>query len=495
VKTARIRTQFVVGLALISALLIASLAVSALMARATEDSYHRLSSHALPATYAAMGVAQTAAQIAAEMSVLAGATTHYERQATRVALQQKVTAFRRHLSALRASGVSSGVVDRIETLADRTGDEIDTINALVHERHGLLEQLSAADSTQGTDLVAETLAEVERQLQDNMDQTRGLAVRLSSLVHREIMNSREETRRQVDQLGHQTVIMEAMVWVLGMGTIFLVMPFFWFFVGGRIVRRVAALSQAARALAAGDLDPPLPPPSRDEIGDLRDALITARKAMLNLAESNENLRVRERELEVLAISDPLTGVANRRHFAAIARTELERAQRNHHPVSLLMLDLDHFKALNDEYGHAMGDAALLETTRIMADIVRGHDLVARFGGEEFVVLLPDTALDGATQVAERLRRAIADHVLLVEDAGTPTRTDGRTDGRSTVHWTVSIGVAKWRQDSEGLEALIARADDALYQAKAAGRNRVRTAADDPVAGPLTDPIESPHASY
>jgi len=469
-KPLRIRTQFFAGLALISVLMIASLAVSALMVRATETSFKRLSQEALPSTHAAMAVAQVGAQIAAEIPVLASAEDRYRRQATQVALQQKVTAFRRHLRALRSASRDSDFLARITELADRTEAEIAAINALVHRRHRLQAQIEATGETQAAEWVADTLGKVDAELNQRMARTRGLSLRLSSFVHREITASRQETELQVDRLGHQTTLMAAMVWVLGTVTVLLVMPFFWLYVGNRIVRRLDGLSHAARHLSDENAADRLPPASRDEMGDLRDALVIARQAMRDLADSNEKLRSRERELEDLAIRDPLTGIANRRQFTKVAGAEVERSRRHGTPLTLMVLDLDHFKSLNDRHGHAAGDAALVATTSLIEAMLRGHDMIARFGGEEFVVLLPGTELDGATQVAERLRAAVAQQTLEASDG-------------SLIRWTMSLGVATLDPEQDGLDDLIRRADTALYRAKALGRNRVATEA---IGSPLAE---------
>ncbi len=455
----RIRTQFFAGLALISALMIASLVVSAFMVRATESSLQRLSEQALPATHAAMSVAQVSAQIAAGIPVLAAAENRYDRQAAQVALQQKVTLFRQHLGDLLATPRDSAFVDRISALADETEAEIRAINALVHRRHGLLTQLGAAGHVQGAEWIADRLTRVDADLDQRMARTRSLSLRLSSFVHREIMASRRDTRSQVASLDDQTALMAAMVWGLGAVTVLLVMPFFWIFVGLRIVRRLGELAQAARAVADGSRESRLPPASRDEMGDLRDALVLARQAMRDLAQTNARLRAREQELRHLAISDPLTGAANRRRFNEVAQAEIERARRQDLPLALLMIDLDHFKAINDRHGHTVGDTALIATTTLINAMLRGHDLLARFGGEEFVVLLPGSPLEGAAQVAERLREAIAGHSL--ESA----------DGES-IRWTMSIGVAILGDEHDSLDDLIRRADTALYRAKALGRNRI-----------------------
>lgn len=165
------------------------------------------------------------------------------------------------------------------------------------------------------------------------------------------------------------------------------------------------------------------------------------------------------ELQRVANTDDLTGLANRRHILSAAVDELKRAQRYRRPLSLLILDIDHFKRINDTCGHAIGDRAL----RVFADtcqrVIRDADLIGRLGGEEFIVLMPETPQQAAVDAAERLRAEIAAIKLLPDREDCPTST-------------VSIGVATTQFGDEPLNSLMMRADDQLYRAKETGRNRV-----------------------
>jgi diguanylate cyclase (GGDEF)-like protein len=165
------------------------------------------------------------------------------------------------------------------------------------------------------------------------------------------------------------------------------------------------------------------------------------------------------ESERLASIDPLTGVANRRAFERTCEVEVRRARRQGTPVSLLALDIDHFKSINDRWGHGAGDKVLRAVTDTVQLVLRATDTVARVGGEEFVVLLPGTPIEGALALGERIRR----QVELLE-------WDSVLEPAARV--TVSIGVSAWRPDEPSLEAAAARADELLYRAKVAGRNRV-----------------------
>lgn len=165
----------------------------------------------------------------------------------------------------------------------------------------------------------------------------------------------------------------------------------------------------------------------------------------------------DEEASRLATTDPLTGVFNRRTFIELADQELARSRRSGTPLSLMILDLDHFKRVNDTYGHLAGDQVLIAFTRLIKDCVRRGDLVVRYGGEEFCVLLPGTTLAASTALAERIRTACAANAL--------------TERSFKV--TVSIGVTAYAGDTgTTLADLLARADEALYLAKDEGRNRV-----------------------
>lgn len=160
------------------------------------------------------------------------------------------------------------------------------------------------------------------------------------------------------------------------------------------------------------------------------------------------------EINLLATTDSLTGIANRREFMSVLMREIERAKRYGFPLSLAMYDLDHFKRVNDSFGHGVGDYVLQTVTGLMKESVRATDVVARWGGEEFMLLMPNSDMQAAQKVAEKLRLAIAEHHF---------------DQVNTL--TVSLGVTGFdTQDDQN--SLLKRVDDALYLAKENGRNRV-----------------------
>lgn len=170
---------------------------------------------------------------------------------------------------------------------------------------------------------------------------------------------------------------------------------------------------------------------------------------------------RANELKTLAALDPLTGVYNRRHFEQLARAELARSQRYVRPLSLLMIDIDHFKVVNDRFGHAGGDQVLRALAAVCRAEKRDADVLARLGGEEFALMLPETPLIAAVQLAERLRQRIHDFSPAVDD--------------EKVLLSVSIGVATASLATPCVESLLRAADEALYEAKRSGRNRIAIA--------------------
>jgi diguanylate cyclase (GGDEF)-like protein/PAS domain S-box-containing protein len=167
----------------------------------------------------------------------------------------------------------------------------------------------------------------------------------------------------------------------------------------------------------------------------------------------------ERRLEDLARLDPLTGVANRRYFRERAEEELARAERYARPVAVLLLDVDHFKKVNDSYGHQIGDEVLKRVAAECQRNLRGTDVFGRYGGEEFICLLAESGPEDARRAAERMREAVADARWSLADR--------------TVTATISVGLAcRPSGAAETLDRLAQKADEALYAAKAAGRNRV-----------------------
>jgi diguanylate cyclase (GGDEF)-like protein len=179
-----------------------------------------------------------------------------------------------------------------------------------------------------------------------------------------------------------------------------------------------------------------------------------------VAERTRALEAANERLARLAETDGLTGLHNHRSLQEHLQREIERSRRNRLPVSLLMIDVDHFKQYNDRHGHPAGDEVLRQLARLMDGDRRANDLCARYGGEEFVMVLVDTEKSTAVTMAERLRRHVAEHDFPHAD----TQPGGRL--------AISVGVAAYPADATSAAALVEAADKALYQAKRLGRNRV-----------------------
>jgi diguanylate cyclase (GGDEF)-like protein len=174
----------------------------------------------------------------------------------------------------------------------------------------------------------------------------------------------------------------------------------------------------------------------------------------------ENAETVERVLSALATTDSLTGVPNHRALGLTIRTELERARRYERPFALLFLDIDHFKQVNDRNGHAAGDTVLSAFAGVVNETLRRSDVFGRWGGEEFLAVLPETDPATALETAERIRAAVEQYEFFSPDRGEQL--------------TCSIGVANWPDDARDVVGLIGAADDAMYAAKAGGRNRCAT---------------------
>jgi diguanylate cyclase (GGDEF)-like protein/PAS domain S-box-containing protein len=175
--------------------------------------------------------------------------------------------------------------------------------------------------------------------------------------------------------------------------------------------------------------------------------------------AQEEMEKSATELERLALTDPLTELGNRRYLMERLEAEFSRSRRNKIPLSLLVIDVDHFKTINDRFGHATGDAALKHFARLLRDCIRACDTPARFGGEEFCIILSDTPLNGARIIAERIRSRVAHQYLEANDG-------------SKFQITCSIGVAEADLTTDTPASLFERADQHVYRAKQSGRNCV-----------------------
>jgi diguanylate cyclase (GGDEF)-like protein len=230
---------------------------------------------------------------------------------------------------------------------------------------------------------------------------------------------------------------------------------------------ISALSETddkVRALSAGGVDYVTKPFKAEEVLARIAIHLKIRNLQKQLEEQNSLLEaeiLRRKEIEShlkhIATTDSLTKVYNRRHFYELASKELSRSIRTKIPLSVIMLDIDHFKKVNDSYGHLVGDQVLIRFVQICQQNLRTYDILCRYGGEEFAVLLPDTEINQAPIVAERLRKAIESTELIINS--------------QSIFITASFGIANLDLDNElSLESILDRADQALYKSKQLGRN-------------------------
>lgn len=244
-----------------------------------------------------------------------------------------------------------------------------------------------------------------------------------------------------------------------------------FYVDGRIIARLSWLSEAMQDVATGRLDTKIPPAGPTELGQLGAALqqfrnITAearsrenalQRNKLNLQQAMEELQIKTSELEKLAITDSLTGLANRMSLDNTLRAEMKRFHRHNHNFSIILMDLDYFKKINDQLGHQAGDKVLKNVARTIQRNVRQTDCPGRWGGEEFMIICPETDIQGGAVLANKIRQELE---------------SWSAKGVATV--TASFGVTQINQDDDE-DGLLIRVDAALYKAKKNGRNRVELA--------------------
>jgi len=243
-------------------------------------------------------------------------------------------------------------------------------------------------------------------------------------------------------------------------------------VGELMTAATGGASSYGRALESfnntlGDLN------DTDEISAAVDGILSETKQMLDvnsrleskLRSSSQEILSIKQDLETLrkeSASDPLTGIANRKLLDLVLRDAILKCDDNAGPLSVLMVDIDHFKAFNETYGHALGDQVLKLVARCMSDTIKGKDTAARYGGEEFAIVLPDTPLHFAVQVAENIRKQVSSKKVM-----------NKRTGESLGQICLSIGVADYHK-GDSAATMLERSDRAMLLAKAEGRNRVVT---------------------
>lgn len=278
--------------------------------------------------------------------------------------------------------------------------------------------------------------------------------------------STHELDEKIGTLTRQSILLAMITLMIG------ITLSFW--LGRQITNPLRTLADIASEMAGSDMLVRVDLPAQDEVGQLGRALnqmtdsIQRREQELRelasslertVAERTDELRLQNERLEQIAITDSLTGIYNRRFFYDLAKKEVARAKRYGNPLSVVILDADHFKRMNDTYGHLIGDQILINLAKLCQENIRSLDIIARYGGEEFVILMPEVSCADAQKSAERLRKLVAETSMVT--------------GGLNVMMTVSLGVACWDGANVlDFDALLARADRALYQSKESGRNRV-----------------------
>ena len=315
---------------------------------------------------------------------------------------------------------------------------------------GLLGEVERAGRTHGR--YGLTPAEFAARYVPDMDAIIELRDALLSEAEQRSIDARERSRRSLAWLAGLTSALMALVLVMLL------------LIRQRVVQPLMQAAEALHAMGRGDLSPPLPEPrAHDEVA----AIIGGIEALRQQSRVRGDLeRERDRLIETLreqSSTDFLTGLSNRRAFFEAAEAEMARARRHGFGVVLLLLDVDHFKRVNDQLGHTAGDLALVAVAGVLHQGMRQGDLAARLGGEEFVALLSHCSPEAGMAFAERLREAIQAEAI---DVG---------GGMPALHLTVSIGLADSAHHGHDLDALVAHADQAMYRAKHGGRNRIEWA--------------------
>jgi diguanylate cyclase (GGDEF)-like protein len=233
--------------------------------------------------------------------------------------------------------------------------------------------------------------------------------------------------------------------------------FLAFLISRYITRSIVKLTHGVRQVANRNFTVKVDINSRNEIGELAS---TFNQMVDELNTHRKDLEEKQKELELLARTDALTGLNNHRHFMDQLSREIKQAIRLNSPLSVMILDLDDFKSVNDTYGHLIGDRVISTIAELIKKHVRSTDIAARYGGDEFCVALPNTTSPGARELAKKLREEIAEVVF-------------SADGTGVFHVTCSIGLAQFHKDMKDSLMILKFADQALYKAKSGGRNTVK----------------------
>lgn len=227
----------------------------------------------------------------------------------------------------------------------------------------------------------------------------------------------------------------------------------------RIIKPIQKLCQVIEEVAAGDFGRKIDVYSADrDVAKLLESFSGMLSSFRNIL---KQITGKKEELEILALTDELTNLYNYRYFQQRLTDEMEKAKNNQYEISLIMIDIDYFKNFNDTYGHPQGDKVLKSVADVIKSNLREEDIIVRYGGEEFAIILSHTGKIKALEIAERIRESMARHKFFLENKGL------------SVSITISLGIAAYPQDALSKIDLIAKADHALYKAKEWGRNKVQ----------------------
>jgi diguanylate cyclase (GGDEF)-like protein len=283
------------------------------------------------------------------------------------------------------------------------------------------------------------------ELMERFDLRINHSVEILERVHGVIMKEMGEHLDRAETIKDRMFLLIALLMIIWLGMAMVA--------GIRLPRSILSplriFEKATKRLADGELDSRVPLKSKDELGKLAKAfnIMAAR------------LEKSQKALEEMASHDSLTEVYNRGEFYRRLNSEIQRSKRYGHVFSMLLTDIDYFKEINDTYGHQVGDKVLQDIAAVIQKQVRPEDVVARYGGDEFVLILPETPIANALKLAERIRGAIAAHTIHLTE-------------KLTTNLTVSIGAADFPKDGKTADKLIAASDHSLYASKHFGRNRV-----------------------
>lgn len=403
-----------------------------------------------------------------------GVLLRVEEQDLRREAGQRTAALLSALAAPTSVLLTQGRVADLDNLMGELGQRTASLQLdgiVLVDVHGIVLAETRAAVGYGTNLASadpfvKAAIEAPRALQDPAPPARPRRVSVpvqTGVRWATLIGTLDEEQLQATLVERRTRLLTSAVAVSSLGLLVLLLLLSW-----EVLNPMADIARMAERLVHGDLKARAPVRGASELQVLATTLNEAARQLgtnqerleSEVARRTEELSQANERLERLALTDPLTGLFNRRYLEQALDLEITRQRRQKRPFSLLMIDVDHFKQYNDAHGHPRGDEVLRRLAKIFHASLRASDIIARIGGEEFVVLLLDVELPTARAAAEKVREAVAEHAFPFGEQ----QPLGRV--------TVSVGVASWPKHGETAEEVLAAADRALYGSKAAGRNRV-----------------------